>query len=347
MEKLLHRGGLDRRIGDLSIILAMASIVIAAPEIFAEVSQETAAEIKVDSQEATSSVSSQLNEIRIDTVIIIRNNVFTREQAKKLWLYRYVNKIHITTRENVVKREILLGPGDIFDTSLAYETERNLRNKPFIFDSQVYLDTLENGAVALRVETIDKWSLSGGVEFRRQGGRSQVELGFTERNLLGYGHMVSLNYFLNEVDPNFLVAGFGVSRIFSSPYKVQMKINDNPLNREIVLRADRAFVRQSDKLGLRTQLRVFRRREAPKLIEADTVALVFEEGVDFQFVFEPRFGSYYTKFLPRLTYQYKNSNRDDAIIFDPFTRDSAGIISGPMGKSFTLPVDSSRHETIL
>ena len=63
----------------------------------------------------------------IDTVIIERHNVFTQDKADANWGFRVMNSLHATTRERVVRRELLFREGDILSHLRLQESERNLR----------------------------------------------------------------------------------------------------------------------------------------------------------------------------------------------------------------------------
>jgi hypothetical protein len=57
----------------------------------------------------------------IQAVAIRRNDVFDSTEAHN-WLTRLANRLHITTRESVVRREVLLHPGQAYDSAAAAET---------------------------------------------------------------------------------------------------------------------------------------------------------------------------------------------------------------------------------
>ena len=62
-------------------------------------------------------------------VEIQRNEIFDPDEARG-WFPRLVNWLHTRTREDVVKREVLLAPGLPFDSAGAEETARKLRGSP-------------------------------------------------------------------------------------------------------------------------------------------------------------------------------------------------------------------------
>ncbi len=51
----------------------------------------------------------------IDTIIIENRNIFDREDAAPDWVARLANKLHMRTRQSVIRRRLLLNRGDPFD----------------------------------------------------------------------------------------------------------------------------------------------------------------------------------------------------------------------------------------
>ncbi|MCA9763391.1 MAG: hypothetical protein KC544_09730, partial [Gemmatimonadetes bacterium] len=62
----------------------------------------------------------------VDHVEIRRNSVFDADEAS-FFLLRAVNALHVTTREYVIRRELLLRAGTPWDSARAAESARNLR----------------------------------------------------------------------------------------------------------------------------------------------------------------------------------------------------------------------------
>ncbi len=102
------------------------------------------------------------------------------------WFYKAVNKIKISTKENVVKRELLFKEGEPFDPFLIAESERNLRGLPFLRRVSI-IPIQEPPYVDLIVSVQDTWTLYPTVGFSTGGGSDKKSLGIFEGNFLGYG----------------------------------------------------------------------------------------------------------------------------------------------------------------
>ena len=75
--------------------------------------------------------------LRVGTIRIESLDVFSDEEAAQGWVYRAANALHITTRVSVIRNFLLFKEGDPYDPNRLTETERNLRNLPFIKSASV------------------------------------------------------------------------------------------------------------------------------------------------------------------------------------------------------------------
>src|SRR5437879_5073655 len=92
----------------------------------------------------------------IDTIIIVNRNIFDTADAAPDWVANLANGLHVRTRPWVIRRRLLLNPGDSFDSARVEESERMLRTLGvFRF---VRVDTIRSGPgdkLALRAVTSD------------------------------------------------------------------------------------------------------------------------------------------------------------------------------------------------
>lgn len=104
--------------------------------------------------------------------------------------YRGVNAVKISTKEHVVKRELLFHEGDTFDSFRLAESERNLRMIPFI--RKVSITPIWDGEnVDIVVSVQDTWTLFPFISFNSGGGgKGKTTVGLAETNVLGYGKRV-------------------------------------------------------------------------------------------------------------------------------------------------------------
>lgn len=101
--------------------------------------------------------------------------------------FRLANRLHYRTRSHVVARELLVGPGDLWDESLVGESAINLRRLPFIADATIDTVGVGLGLVDLQVRTQDSWTTKPVLAWGFDGDRASWAFGLQEANLLGRG----------------------------------------------------------------------------------------------------------------------------------------------------------------
>ena len=110
-----------------------------------------------------------------------------------------MNKLHINTRPEVVRRLLLFQTGEPISVRLIEETERLLRSKHYLYDVIIRPIGLRDGVADVEVKTRDTWSLDIGIGVSRAGGENKGSLSLKEENLLGTGILLGLSY-TSDVD---------------------------------------------------------------------------------------------------------------------------------------------------
>ncbi|MEZ5359126.1 MAG: hypothetical protein R3F48_09885 [Candidatus Zixiibacteriota bacterium] len=180
---------------------------------------------------STANARIENGQIIIDSVEIHAENVYDTAKPKyDNFLFRLANSLHIVTKGSVISRELLLREGDVYDSSLAHETERNLRKLPYLLKTDVSMTKGANGEDILVVRTSDKWTTTGGVSLHRSGGISDIQIGIEENNLLGYGIFTSHDYYILETDRNFYQGQLSDNRFLNKPIATTIFYSDDPRN---------------------------------------------------------------------------------------------------------------------
>ena len=151
----------------------------------------------------------------IDTIIIRTADVFTPEEAEAKGLFRFLNTIHIVTRESVIRDELLFQVGDSLDPTAIEETARNLRKREIF--KRVNIDTTRiDGRFAVIVDTQDGQSTKPNFSFTiATDGNWTGRLGLTESNLLGRGSLASVVY-VKEIERHGPQLAANFRRLFGS-----------------------------------------------------------------------------------------------------------------------------------
>ena len=117
----------------------------------------------------------------------------------------FLNIFHVRTREQIIRREVLLETGAPYSTELADETARNLR-KLGIFSAVrvVPVKGQTPGGVALLVITKDLWSLRLNQTWDLVGSFLRyVRLQGTEKNFLGLNQQLAVDFMLRPDTMSF------------------------------------------------------------------------------------------------------------------------------------------------
>jgi len=109
-------------------------------------------------------------------------------------LYRLANDLHVRTRADTIRAQLLFREGERYDPRKLAETERNLRTLSFLYDARVVPVRYENGQVDIKVITKDVWTLSPGISFGRTGGTNSSRFELEETNLLGRGKKIQISH---------------------------------------------------------------------------------------------------------------------------------------------------------
>lgn len=137
----------------------------------------------------------------------------------------FLNWFHAKTRPDVVDREVLVRPGQVYDEKLIRETERNLR----VRQSSVVLIAATRsktpGRVRLLVVTKDVWSLRLNWDVVAVNGRLQaLYLQPSEENLLGRHKILNGNLYITQ---STYTAGIGFMDTRIAGTRLQTAVNAN------------------------------------------------------------------------------------------------------------------------
>lgn len=123
----------------------------------------------------------------IVSVRIERHDVFDLDDpSTSAWPYRWVNALHILTREEFIRRLLLFRAGDPLDPVRLAESEIILRDTGFLNPVNITARPVPGGAEVV-VEAHDQWTTSIRGGYSVTGDRASISAGFSEDNLLGLG----------------------------------------------------------------------------------------------------------------------------------------------------------------
>ncbi|MFL5520074.1 MAG: hypothetical protein ACJ8B6_04005 [Gemmatimonadales bacterium] len=140
-------------------------------------------------------VGATIGEIRIDA-----RNIFDLDDPREdNWLFRLANTLHVRTRPQVIRRDLLFKPGERVSARLVEETERLLLSKSHYYDVHIVPTNYRDGVVDLDVITRDTWTINLNAKYSRSGGATSSKIGVMDTNLAGTALKVGL---LQSSDPD-------------------------------------------------------------------------------------------------------------------------------------------------
>ena len=162
----------------------------------------------------------------VEEVIVRPFDVLEPRDPLPMFLIDFLNIFHVTTKPFVIRRHVLMQPGDKYEQELADETARNLRAiRQLSLVLVVPLKGSTPDKVKLLVIAKDIWSLRLNSDFRLANDQLEyLLLAPSEENLAGLHHSGSLRF---ELQPDIYAFGlsYRVPRIAESFIQASVSTN--------------------------------------------------------------------------------------------------------------------------
>ena len=118
-------------------------------------------------------------------------SVTNEKKVPKHKLEHFGNTVHIKTKEVTIRNSILFKKYDKLDSKLLLESERLIRSQRYIREVTIVpVDIPKNkDSIDIKIRVLDSWTLipTGSLS------SSESSAKLTERNILGFGHLISGN----------------------------------------------------------------------------------------------------------------------------------------------------------
>jgi hypothetical protein len=193
----------------------------------------------------------------IHSVEIRRQDVFDSVEARN-WITRTANHLHAVTRSATVEHELLLHPGDTYDSAAAAETARNLRRLGIFRDVRIGAVCGDSGLV-LQVLTKDGWSTKVDLSFRSTAGQVAFAAGLFETNLLGTATSTLLKYRKNP-DRSTVQVGFQKPRLIARSVGILAQYENRSDGHQAIGRIDYPFFALASRRGAHLDVQTFHGR---------------------------------------------------------------------------------------
>jgi len=160
----------------------------------------------------------------VGEILIDNQDIFDLSNPKDNYaLFRLANNLHIKTKEDVIRHQLLFKSGEPYSPRLIEESERILRANDYFYDAWIRIVSYHDGKVDLRVTTKDVWTLNPGFNYGRSGGKNTVGVQLEEINFLGRGAALQVAAY-TDVDRTVKYVAFSDAHIFGTWTAVNLKI---------------------------------------------------------------------------------------------------------------------------
>lgn len=195
----------------------------------ADAAQAPAAELRsVTTTAIPGDVQLEAGGARIGRIDIKVVDVFDPENPKESGAaYRAANYLHINTRENTVRPQLLFKTGDAYSRHALDETERNLRARRYLEEATITAIAYhpDTNTVDLLVRVHDVWTLNPGATLGRSGGVNRSGLQLDESNLLGLGKTIAIDH-IDDVDRSAWKFAYRDPNLLSSRWELEARYHD-------------------------------------------------------------------------------------------------------------------------
>jgi hypothetical protein len=162
----------------------------------------------------------------IGEIRVVTRTIFDPDKpGEDKWVFRMADRMHRTTRPDVIRRQILLAPGDPYSPEAVEESERILRANRYLYEAEIRPVQVGDGVVDLEVVTRDVWTLRAGVSFNRAGGENSLDFTLQDSNFLGTGKDLTL-WRISNVDRTSTLFRYRDPSLFATRTQLELSVAD-------------------------------------------------------------------------------------------------------------------------
>jgi len=178
---------------------------------------------------------------RIGHIYFKISDIFdTTKPGENKALYRLANRLHIDTKEDALRYQLLFAEGDLYSQRVVDETERALRRLRYIREPHIRVLSRHDGVVDLEVSVSDVWTLSPGISYGRKGGANHSSAEFEDFNLFGTGKRLSVGI-KSDVDRTSKAFHYVDPNVLGSRWTTEAGYSDNNDGNSLEFDLERPF----------------------------------------------------------------------------------------------------------
>ncbi len=172
----------------------------------------------------------------------IGTSVTDTTRRSSSWLARAGNSLHFTTRDPVLRANLLIRSGDRLHPYVLADNERILRDLPYVEDARIHVRPVpeHSDSVDVLVITKDLWSIGVDLKFRGLNGYIFELFDF---NFLGLGHNLDLEFLFDpdKTPSTGFEAAYTIDNIGGSFISLEGLYADNYERKVTQIQASRRF----------------------------------------------------------------------------------------------------------
>lgn len=129
----------------------------------------------------------------VEEIVITVHPIFDEKNPRENnTLFRFINRLHINTKSNVIEKDLTFKQGDKFDNHVLEESERRLRSRRYFASATVVAEngnSVKNSESGrkVNVDVREVWTFVPKVTYSRTGGNNRYGYGLYDSNFLGLG----------------------------------------------------------------------------------------------------------------------------------------------------------------
>ena len=264
-----------------------------------------------------------IRNITIETLDPFGFSVSNVQKKPKRKLENFGNAVHIKTKEITIRNIMLFKKYDKLDSKLLQESERLIRSQRYVREVDIVAIDIPNSvdSVDVTIRALDSWTLipTGSLS----SNESSVKI--TERNILGFGHLISGNiknrfntnesavygqYSINNIKNTYIKLDLDYANEYNNDSRRSININ-RPFYSVIAKNAGGVFFEN------RMQTEQF---PVDDLLNPQVISYDLQEywyGRAFKINSKSNPNRYFNNLVLALTYNQKNFGRQPDVVLDP------------------------------
>ncbi|MET0356868.1 MAG: BamA/TamA family outer membrane protein [Cellvibrio sp.] len=177
-----------------------------------------------------------IRNIRFDQIDVFNEN----DPDENNRIYRFLNKLHVTTREKVIASQLLFKTGDKVNHKTLEETARNLRTRKYLSNAHVIPERVCGDDVDVVVITQDSWALEPQVSYSHKSDSNETGFAISDGNVLGTGSSFKVGYEENALR-NLVSYDFSNPYFLNKPISLRALYQDTSDGSNVLFTLERPF----------------------------------------------------------------------------------------------------------